>query len=237
MLLAAHGATTRGRRPTNEDAWLADLPLGLFVVADGMGGHNAGEVASELAIVTVRDAMGAAGESIDDRLGAAIRRANDHIFQAAHRRSDYAGMGTTVSAACVAGDRVVYANVGDSRIYLHHAGALTQLTRDDSWISRALDTGMPLTPGDIEGHPMRHVLTEVVGVRAEIAPPVQECEIVPGDMLLLCTDGLHGSVPADLLAAALGAAGAVDAIAEALVEQAIARGATDNVTALVVRCG
>ena len=237
MLLAAHGATTRGRRPTNEDAWLADLPLGLFVVADGMGGHNAGEVASELAIVTIRDAMAVADASTDGRLGAAVRRANEYIFQAAHRRSDYAGMGTTVSAACVVDNRAVYGNVGDSRIYLLHDGELTQLTRDDSWISRAIDTGMPLTPSDIEGHPMRHVLTEVVGVRAEIAPAVQECELAPGDVLLLCSDGLHGSIPSDLLAAGLGSARDVDTIADSLVEQAIARGATDNVTALVVRFG
>ena len=237
MLLEAHGATTRGRRPSNEDALLVDLPLRLFAVADGMGGHNAGEVASDLAITTIRDAMAATTTPIDGRLGAAIRRANEHIFQAAHRRTDYAGMGTTVSVACVVDARVVFANVGDSRIYLLHDGTLTQLTRDDSWISRALDTGVPLTPSDIEGHPMRHVLTEVVGVRAEIAPPVQECELVSGDVLLLCSDGLHGSIPDEMLAAALRTPREVDAIADSLVEQAIARGATDNVTALVVRCG
>jgi protein phosphatase len=236
MFLAAHGVSHAGRRTSNEDALLVDLTRRLFVVADGMGGHNAGEVASELAILTIGEAMANGTDAVDRRLGAAVELANERIFEAARRSPDCAGMGTTVSAACILGERLLYANVGDSRIYRFHADRLTQLTKDDSWISHALATGLPLTPSDIEAHPMRHVLTEVVGVRTDMSVDVHECALEAGDVLLLCSDGLHGVMPDEALGAALSADQDVDAIAEELVESAMARGATDNVTALVVRC-
>ncbi len=235
MSLAAHGATHFGRRSSNEDAFLVDVGLGLFVVADGMGGHNAGEVASDLAVVTIREVMAVDDDAVESRLEHAIRLANARILEAARRRPEYAGMGTTVSAACCVDDRVVYINVGDSRVYRLHDGILTQLTEDDSWISRALATGMTLTPSEIEAHPMRHVLTEVVGVRPDVDPASAECQLDSGDVLLICSDGLHGVVPADALTTTLRSPRSVDAIAQSLVEQAIARGATDNVTAVVVR--
>src|SRR5690242_16004724 len=141
MHLAAHGVSQAGRRSTNEDALLVDVSHGLFVVADGMGGHNAGEVASELAILTIGEVMTAGGDqSVDARLSSAMQLANQRIFEAGHRSPEYAGMGTTVSAACVFDNRLVFANIGDSRIYRMHAGSLVQLTRDDSWISHALST-------------------------------------------------------------------------------------------------
>src|SRR4051794_2567813 len=120
MLLAAHGVSHAGRRTSNEDALLVDLPRRLFVVADGMGGHNAGEVASDLAIRTIGEAMATGTQDVDERLGAAVELANERIFEAARRQPECAGMGTTVSAACVFGQRLLYANVGDSRIYRLH---------------------------------------------------------------------------------------------------------------------
>jgi protein phosphatase len=236
MLLAAHGVSHSGRRTSNEDALLIDLPRRLFVVADGMGGHNAGEVASELAIQTIGEAMASGTEGVDRRLGTAVELANERIFETARRSPECAGMGTTVSAAWILGQRLLFANVGDSRIYRLHASRLTQLTRDDSWISHALATGMPLTRSDIEAHPMRHVLTEVVGVRTDMSVEVHECGLEPGDVLLICSDGLHGAVPDEAIGAALAAERDVETIAKGLVEHAIARGATDNVTAVVVRC-
>ena len=237
MELAAHGVSQAGRRSTNEDALLIDVPHGLFVVADGMGGHNAGEVASELAILTIGEVMATGSEPVDTRLGTALQLANQRIYEAGHRSPEYSGMGTTVSAACVLDGRLVFANIGDSRIYRLHSGALTQLTRDDSWISHALSTGMALTPSEIEAHPMRHVLTEVVGVRIEMPIDVQQLELDGGDVLLMCSDGLHGTLPHDALVSALESPAPPDTIATSLVEQAIARGSSDNVSAIVVRCG
>jgi len=236
MELAAHGVSHAGRRSTNEDALLVDVPHGLFVVADGMGGHNAGEVASELAVVTIGEAMAAGSEPVDARLGAAVQLANQRIYEAGHRSPEYSGMGTTVSAACVRDGRLMFANIGDSRIYRLHTGALTQLTRDDSWIAHALSTGMALTRSEIDAHPMRHVLTEVVGVRIDVPVAVQHLELDPGDVLLMCSDGLHGTLADDVLVSALESPASPEAIATLLVEQAIARGSSDNVSAIVVRC-
>lgn len=236
MQLAAHGVSHAGRRSSNEDALLVDVPHGLFVVADGMGGHNAGEIASELAILTIGEVMIAGSEPPEARLGAAVQLANQRIYEAGHRSPEYSGMGTTVSAACVLDHRLVFANIGDSRIYRFHDGALTQLTRDDSWISHALSTGMSLTQSEIDVHPMRHVLTEVVGVRIDMPVVVQEVELEAGDVLLMCSDGLHGSLPDDALTSALETVASPDTIAASLVEQAIARGSNDNVSAIIVRC-
>jgi protein phosphatase len=235
MGLEAHGATHPGRRAINEDALLVDVPRGLFVVADGMGGHNAGEVASDLAIVTIGQVMAGDDGPLDDRLVRAIRIANDRILDAARRSQGYAGMGTTVSAVCVAGGRAVYVNVGDSRVYHLHQGELIQITRDDSWIANAIATGVPLTTTEIAAHPMRHVLTEVVGLRPDIELRAADRQVAQGDVLLICSDGLHGVMPPEALAATLGASRGVAEIAASLVEQAVARGGSDNVTAVVVR--
>jgi len=235
MSLAAHGATHPGRRSSNEDALLVDPALGLFIVADGMGGHNAGEVASDLAVNTIRHIIAGNGEPVPARLERAIRLANRRILETASRRDEYSGMGTTVSAVCVVGGHAVYSNTGDSRVYRMHRGVLAQLTQDDSWISNALATGVSMTQAEIEVHPMRHVLTEVVGVRPDLEPKVFDCELEAGDVLLICSDGLHGVIPPDTLGEALAGTRSVQTIAETLVEQAIALGATDNVTAVVVR--
>jgi PPM family protein phosphatase len=235
-MLAAHGVTNRGRRATNEDALLVDVEKGLFIVADGMGGHNAGEVASDLAIETIQQFVTTSTEQPSIRLEQAVRLANDQILDAAEQRQDYSGMGTTVAAVLAVDGHVVYTSVGDSRIYHWRGGELSQLTRDDSWLSNALATGLPLTPAEIREHPLRHVLTDVVGVRPDLEPHSLKCELRDGDALLICSDGLHGVVPPEALASALAAQSSVNEIVEGLVEEAIARGGTDNVTAIMVRC-
>jgi PPM family protein phosphatase len=235
MSLAAYGATHPGRRSTNEDSLLVDPDLGLFIVADGMGGHNAGEVASDLAVNTIRHIIAGNGEPLAARLERAIRLANRRILETASRRGEYSGMGTTVSAVCVIEGRAIYSSIGDSRVYRMHGGVLAQLTQDDSWISNALATGVTMTQEEIDVHPMRHVLTEVVGVRPDLEPKVFDCELEAGDLLLICSDGLHGSIPQDTLGETLAESRSVEAIAETLVQQAIEFGATDNVTAVVVR--
>jgi len=238
MPLAAHGVTHQGRRSTNEDSWLVDLDLGLLVVADGMGGHNAGEVASALAVKVIREVFEGGGGDVpsDVLLTLAVRSANERILSAAAEQPAHSGMGTTVVAVAIADDRAFYASVGDSRVYLWRGGRLTQLTRDDSWLAETLD-GAGEQPQDIGTHPMRHVLTKVVGLRPELEATVSECALAVGDALLLCSDGVHGAIPHELLASMLGSQKTVEDVAQNVVRSAISRGATDNVTAIVARMG
>jgi protein phosphatase len=222
--------------------------MGLFLVADGMGGHNAGEVASEMAVESIVSFFRRTGEGEDvtwpygidpklsyeaNRLITAIRLGNRRVFRAAESRDEYSGMGTTVVAALIDADRVWLAGVGDSRAYLLRNGELEQLTTDDSWIST-------LPPGDLQGQPaakhsMRHVLTNVVGAREQVDFPVRERTLVDGDLLLLCSDGLHGELDDHTMAKILATVAEPGALAERLVQTTLAGRAADNVTAVVVR--
>ncbi|HEU4692863.1 MAG TPA: protein phosphatase 2C domain-containing protein [Vicinamibacterales bacterium] len=235
MSLAAYGATHQGRRSTNEDAWLVDLNLGLLVVADGMGGHNAGEVASALAVKVIREVCESSGVPLTQALlTSAVQLANERILAAAAEQPAHSGMGTTVVAVLFIDGSAFYTSVGDSRVYLWRSGRLTQLTRDDSWLAETLD-GEGEHTHDIGSHPMRHVLTKVVGLRPELEPRVSECPLGAGDSLLLCSDGVHGVVPHEVLATMMSSQRGVEDVAQSVVKSAIARGATDNVTAIVAR--
>jgi protein phosphatase len=234
MPLAAHGVTHPGRRPTNEDSLLVDLTRGLFIVADGMGGHNAGEVASDIAVKTIGSFLADGSPLSPTRLNLAIQAANEKILATASGQTDYAGMGTTVVAALLDDQHAVFANVGDSRAYVWRKGTIKRLTRDDSWVSVAME-GAGDGLSSIEHHPMRHVLTKVVGLRQELQPSVAEFDFRAGDILLLCTDGVHGSVPDASLRDVLGSGKSVAEIAEGVVALAMSRGASDNATAIVVR--
>jgi protein phosphatase len=145
-------------------------------------------------------------------------------------------MGTTVVVSLVIGERVVFAGVGDSRVYLWHGGTLHLLTQDDSWVAMVLAREPGMTETALAQHPLRHVLTNVVGARPDVDPKVAELPVTSGDVLLLCSDGLHGALPADIIASKLGSSETVERIADDLVGAAIAQGATDNVTAVVITC-
>jgi protein phosphatase len=234
--LTAASVTHAGPRPTNEDSAYADADAGLFVVADGMGGHNAGEVASSLAVRVIAEAMArGADDGGPSTLATAVHDANERIVSASAERTDHAGMGTTVTALWVRRDAAVLVNVGDSRSYVWRAGRLSQMTRDDSWVQKLEDEGTVLSAAELKRHPMRHVLTEVVGVRAGLEPVATQHPVEAGDVWLLSSDGLHGILTPGELASVLGSGEAVDAIAHRLVARAVAGGATDNVTAIVVR--
>jgi protein phosphatase len=234
MPLAASGVTHQGRRSTNEDAWLVDQKLGLLVVADGMGGHNAGEVASALAVKSIQESVRTRGAPPSaDVLEEAVGSANDRILSEATAQPEQVGMGTTVVVALVVDGRVLYMSVGDSRIYLFQDGRLVQLTRDDSWLAAALQGDEPAE--GLGAHPMRHVLTKVVGLRPDLQATAAECSIRAGDSLLLCTDGVHGAVPHELLTEILARSAPVADLAQDIVRAAIAHGATDNATAIVAR--
>ncbi len=235
MAYAAHGVTHAGRRASNEDALLVDNSIGLFVVADGMGGHRAGEVASGLAVDTIRSVMTAEPPS-GDLLCHAVECANDQILAAATTNPDHSGMGTTVAALLIQNRGLEFVNVGDSRIYRCRSGTVTQLTKDDSWLSHARANGTHISDEEARRHPMRHVLTDVVGVRPELSPELQVAPVEAGDTFLLCSDGLHGVVPSDRFAAILDAHPEPKASADYLVQEALDHGATDNITVIVVKC-
>jgi PPM family protein phosphatase len=246
-MITAAGATHPGRvRPINEDALLCDEAEGLFVVADGMGGHNAGEVASTLAIDTIRTFLTRTrdGENVtwpygidptlsfdSNRLLTAVKIANHRVFKAGESREEYTGMGTTTVAALVSGDQLIFVSVGDSRLYTLAAGELVQLTEDDTWIR--LTDG--LDPANVAKHPMRHVLTNVIGARDQVECHVIERVLGAAETFLLSTDGLHGLVDAATMAAVLRAADPPTVLAERLVQAALERGGRDNITVLVMR--
>jgi protein phosphatase len=230
----------------NQDRLEWDVALGLFVVADGMGGHNAGEVASQLAVETIRQfiAESAAGSdtwpfpyetghSVDaNRLLTAVRLANRRVYDQGCTDTSLEGMGTTVVAVLASGDRAVLVGVGDSRIYRVRNDQIEQLTSDDTWLSAVV--GVADDDRAASNHPLKHVLTSVVGTRDDVHPAAREEGIVPGDRFVLCTDGVHGRVDAASIAAIVRAGGTPELMASALVEQALARRTTDNATALVI---
>jgi len=234
MALAAHGVTHTGRRQINEDSMLVDLPLGLFVVADGMGGHNAGEVASAIAVHTIHESLKEALVVSGGTLADGIELANSEVLKAAETEPGYAGMGTTVVAMFIDGNRALFASVGDSRLYHWRGGTLTQVTRDDSWVARVLPEEA-LSPEEAQRHPMRHVLTKVVGLRDDLEPAIGEHDLEAGDVLMLCSDGLHGALTDEAIAGTIAGEPPVSAIAQHLVDQALDGGATDNVTVIVIR--
>jgi serine/threonine protein phosphatase PrpC len=247
VIIRAAGCSDRGAvRRTNEDAVFKDEALGLLIVADGMGGHAAGEVASRLAVDAVVGFIRRTSEDhehswpygIDssvsfnaNRLRTAVHLANRRVFREAENHDDYTGMGTTIVAALVSEGTMSIAHVGDSRMYSAFNGQLVQLTRDDSWAATVL--GQHPLDGAADQHPMRHVLTNVLGARDQTEIHIQERQVLPGELLLLCTDGLHGSVEDRVIHELLTHRGPIDRIAEALVHAAIERGSRDNVTALV----
>jgi protein phosphatase len=252
-MLTAHGVTHPGRvRKTNEDSLTSDPGLGLFVVADGMGGHNAGEVASTLAVEAIRGFLvrSAGGDEftwpygIDPRLSfqgnrlmTAIRLANRRVFKAGESRDEYTGLGTTVAAALIEDDLLTFSGVGDSRVYLFANGQLEQLTQDDSWVATVLAREPGMNEESLAAHPMRHVLTNVLGAREHIDMEVGERTLVGGERLLLCSDGLHGAVDDATIGEVMAAGGTPQDVADDLVRRALDRDGGDNITALVVEVG
>jgi|KBSMisStandDraft_5_1062788.scaffolds.fasta_scaffold81387_2 protein phosphatase len=250
-MLSAHGLTHQGHvRKTNEDSLLVEVGLGLFVVADGMGGHSAGEVASKLAVDTFREFItrARAGETLTWPFGrdarasfaancmtTAMKLANRRVLQASEDRDDCRGMGTTVAAALVDGNRLTYGGVGDSRLYAFADGRLQQLSRDDSWLADVLERDPTTDPASLETHRMRHVLTNVIGALDALDFKVIERTLQANEVLLLCSDGLHGPVDDEAIGAALLAEPSIEQAAHRLIDLALDRGGKDNVTVLLIQ--
>lgn len=249
-MIKAHGATHPGPvRHLNEDSFLCDVEQSLFIVGDGMGGHQAGEVASKLAVDSVHAFISRTRNdekvtwpygidpavSFDgNRVATAVKVANRRVFKASENSDQYTGMGTTIVVALVTEDRIVLSSVGDSRIYSFAQGTLTQLTHDDSWVSMLMANGT-MDPGVIARHPMRHVLTNVVGARENIECRIQERSLAGEELFLLSTDGLHGVLDHDTMQSLMRKHSDPAMLAPALVEAALQQGSKDNITALVIR--
>lgn len=249
-MIEAYGLTHPGKvRAVNEDAFLVDPALQAFVVADGMGGHRAGDVASRIAVEAVQSFLSRSRNEAEctwpygidgrltvdaNRLLTALKLANRKVFKAADASDDYTGMGTTAVAALVREDRVCYAGVGDSRVYVQSGGMLAQATTDDSWVTMILAADPTLTAEKVASHPMRHMLTKVLGATASVDVDVAERRLRDGDRLLLCSDGLHGTVGDAVIGEILSNTATVNEAVDRLLEAALDGPASDNVTALVI---
>jgi protein phosphatase len=250
-MLEAFGRTDVGRRrKLNEDNFLVAAEPNLYAVCDGMGGHNAGEVASQMAIETLaafiekshreKEITWPYGLDVDlsfegNRLKTAIKLANKKVYRAADNKEEYTGMGTTIVAALVSGNVMTIGSAGDSRCYLVRQGALTQLTRDDSWVSAALGEGI-LNSDEVERHPLRNVITKAVGAKETIDLDVVEHKFQPGDVVFLCSDGLHAMLnDTDILKQLTPMPASLEVAAGKLIDAANEAGGKDNVSVVMLR--
>lgn len=222
-------------RDHNEDSLRVVTELGLFAVADGMGGHNAGERASYLAVHELQEHLGAEGGSEAPALARAFRGANTEIFRESLARPERRGMGTTMTALVIRGDQFWIGHVGDSRAWRLRDGACTQLTEDHSLVAEQMRQGM-LTPEQALRHPMRNVLTRSLGNTAEVRVDLMEGRVRPGDVFVLGTDGMTKVLDAPLIGKRIAGVTSAAAAAQDLVAYACAKDGTDNVTVVVVGC-
>ncbi|HZT08532.1 MAG TPA: Stp1/IreP family PP2C-type Ser/Thr phosphatase [Chloroflexota bacterium] len=207
----------------------------LFVVADGMGGYAAGEVASRTAVEAVKQAYyGDLFSDLEDALTRALTTANDMVVQEANRDAERAGMGTTIAVAVLRGNELVAANVGDSRVYVIRKSEIQQLTHDHSWVAELLAVGK-ITPEEAMRHPMRNVVTRSLGGRPQVDVEVYpRFRVEPGDAILVCSDGLWGMVPGEKILQIIDSLSA-QAAADALIAAANEAGGVDNISAIVCR--
>jgi protein phosphatase len=251
MRLTCKAVSDVGRkRKGNEDNLCVNPEQKLFVVADGMGGHAAGEVASKVAVEAINEFICLTGgdeeitwpfgldENISydgNRLKTAIRHANRKVLDATRERNDLEGMATTVAAVLVDGEQANLGHVGDSRVYLFSDGQLTQLTTDHSWVNEQIQSGV-ISAEQARSHPLRNVVTRALGGKPDLSVDVQARAMRPGEMLLLCSDGLTTMVPDPRIEAILAEAGGdLDKAVTELVAAANGQGGEDNITVVLLK--
>jgi len=239
--LSVAARTDVGRiRAGNEDSLYADASesRGLFIVADGMGGHAAGEVASEMAVAIVAEQLAVldsvTAPDAPGRVAEALRRANDAIYRRTVLESDKQGMGTTASVLVLSDAGYVIGQVGDSRIYLLRDGQLRQLTKDHSYVQEQVDAGF-LTPEQARYHPYSNVITRCVGANDTVEPDVFAGPVKAGDVFLVASDGLTGMVDDRRLHQLLSSNAKPSRLVDALIAEANGRGGLDNITAVLVQ--
>jgi PPM family protein phosphatase len=233
VIEAASASDTGQVRRMNEDAYLVSPPV--FVVADGMGGARAGEVASHLCIETFSQ-PDADHQPPEQALRHTIDRANRRIHERAMSDAATAGMGTTVTAALVTDERITFGHVGDSRAYLYRGGALQQLSDDHSLVGELVRRGA-ITQDEAEQHPQRSIITRALGTEQDVESDTFSVEARDDDVILLCSDGLSGMVRDDAIARILHDAASLAAAAAALIRAANAAGGEDNITVVLFRIG
>jgi serine/threonine protein phosphatase PrpC len=218
-------------RTGNEDGFLARPPL--FVVADGMGGHRAGEVASALAVRLVGEALPGPTAAVPTAIVAAVEAANAAVWSEARGSAELSGMGTTCTIAVVDGARAHIAHVGDSRAYLLRGDVLEQLTSDHTLIASMVREGI-LSDDDARDDDRRHIITRAVGAESEVRVDLSTHDLQPGDRLLLCSDGLSGQVDDAVISGVLAGEPDPGRAVDRLIDLANAAGGVDNVTAIVI---
>ena len=225
-------------RENNEDALLIDEKNGIFLLADGMGGGPGGEVASELAIHAAHELLWrllpdqSAGADIDRILADAMAAAHSAVAKRALAEPGLEGMGTTLEIVVVRGSEAAWCHVGDSRIYLFRRGKLRQLTVDDNYAGMLVASGK--ITADLVPPAYRHILTQAVGVSESLVPEIRTIGMEPGDLLLLCSDGLNAALEDGEIGEILRNAGEPDAMADSLVAAANAKGGPDNVSVIII---
>jgi len=249
-MLPSAALTDPGRkRQINEDYYLVDGRHDLYVLADGMGGHAAGEVASQLAAGTIQEFILLVAESSENNwpfgyneripyehnvLQTAVQLANSRVSRTAQQSEQYAGMGATVVVAWVRGSRAFFCHIGDSRIYLLRSGKLSQLTQDHSLVQEQVSRGV-ITPEEAKTHRLRHVVTRAVGGRDSVEVPVQEQELQAGDQLLLCSDGLTDCVSDGEICQILSRPDRQEQLCQELIDSANRAGGEDNITVVLLQ--
>jgi protein phosphatase len=241
LMIEAFGASNVGCvRTNNEDYFLVAPTVGLYVVADGMGGAQAGEHASKLAVETVYDLVQKLdpsvreSEAISDALVSAFEEANRRVMDAASADPNLEGMGTTLIAVMETDTGLVVASVGDSRAYQTENGALKLITEDQTWVNE-VGRRLGIEEESLKTHPMRHVLTMAIGVSEQLRVHTYPLNLPAGAQVLLCSDGLHGVAPEEEVAAILKSDDSLESKCEQLITAAREHGGPDNVTAVLLK--
>ena len=247
MKILAHGLSDKWlARTHNEDSFFADKDLGLLVVADGMGGHSAGDVASRMAVEALSGYMrkscagiepligpaGSGRSAASNRLVSGIKHANQVVCKAAKTNSSWRGMGTTIVAALADGDRLSIAHAGDSRAYLVRSGTISQRTDDHSVVAEQVRKGL-MSKEEAEGSGIRNLITRALGNDEALEVDVTEIHILDGDKLLLCSDGLTTMVTDDEVLMIMASDNLPEAACTRLVDAANNNGGRDNITVVV----
>ena len=246
----AFGLTDVGKkRKHNEDSLLIEKDDGLFIVADGMGGHAAGEVASKITVETIGEFIASTRQKEEatwpfkynhalhfnsNRLAVAIEKANERVMAAVAAQPWLKGMGTTVVAGLMNEKILALAHVGDSRAYLFRGGQLSRLTDDHSWVHEQVAAGI-LTEDEAKSHPLKNVVTRALGGGPSVAPDLQELAFQPGDLFLFCSDGLTTMLSDEEIAEAVEGEADPEKLTRTLIEEANERGGVDNITVVLVR--
>jgi serine/threonine protein phosphatase PrpC len=250
LTIDAFGLTDVGRkRKHNEDAYALDVNEGLFIVADGMGGHAAGEVAAKITVETIGEFIAATRQKEEatwpfrydhklqfnsNRLAIAIEKANERVMAAVAAQPWLKGMGTTVVAGLLNEKTLSLAHVGDSRAYLYRDGKLTRLTDDHSWVHEQVTAGI-LTEEEAKSHPLKNVVTRALGGGPSVSPDLQELTFQAGDEFIFCSDGLTTMLSDEDIHSSVDGDPDPQGLCRKLVDTANERGGVDNITVVVVR--